>query len=289
MPSPSDYIQRPAQPARVESNKIEIQPSPSPQHQHINAYELQSTSNKEEVPHPSTTPISHNAWESNTLASSQNNNNAYQYTGTPYGNKDTSPTENAYSPAIPPRPLSTSNQEQGTQQANKKKWWKSKTKDENGVPIEWDDKRMHPSKLRLLLRFIQFIASVGHLGFAAGASPFSGEGVPFYTAACFYYLFAVAILTIFWTLYHIGYFCFRRFAKGTKMNRPFMIATDTLFAILWGIGMIVEVAKFNCPPGEYNGWCHFYNVSIFWGFVCFASFIGAAVWDGVGGCITHKR
>lgn len=176
MPSPSDYIQRPAQTVRVESNKIEVQhssPSPQPQHLNNNAYELQPTSNKEEVyPQPLASP-SQNTWDSNTLSS--HNNNAYQYTGTAYGNKDTTSTQNAYSPAIPPRPLTTENNTTNNNNKNqeqpKKKWYQSKTKDENGVPIEWDDKRMHPSKLRLLLRFIQFISAVGHLGFAAGASP----------------------------------------------------------------------------------------------------------------------
>lgn len=87
----------------------------------------------------------------------------------------------------------------------------------------------------------------------------------------------------------MGYYLFRRCAKGLKMNRGFLVGIDLLLAILWGIGVIVEVAKFNCPPGQHNHWCDFYNVSIFFGFVAFASFIVAVVWDTVGGCITHKR
>ncbi|KAI8071581.1 hypothetical protein BC940DRAFT_233987 [Gongronella butleri] len=215
-----------------------------------------------------------------------NNNNAYEFSGTRFGNQENSvsnaytatPTLSASSPAPPPvpttpRPTNETNDDNNT----------------GGLPPAWDDRRMHPSKWRLLLRFIQFIASIGHLGFAAGASPYSGEPVPFDSAACFYYLFAVAILSIIWSCFQMSHYCMRRFSKSAKMNRPIMLGIDLLLTLLWGIGVIVEVAKYNCPPGTHNGWCNFYNVSIFWGFLAFASFIAAVGWDTVGGCITHKR
>ncbi|KAI8332351.1 hypothetical protein BC941DRAFT_474132 [Chlamydoabsidia padenii] len=241
-------------------------PSPSDyQHQHNNT---RVESNKTEyVPGQSPSP------------SPASPPNAYQFAGTRLGNQDYT-TGNAYGssspPATPPRrPADTENNT-------------TENKDE-ALPPVWDERRMHPSKLRLLLRFVLFVAAVGHLGFAAGASPKSGQPVPFDSPACFYYLYAVAIITIFWTLYHIGYYMFRRFSKGTKMNRPIMLGMDLLLAILWGIGVIVEVAKYRCPPGGHDGWCDFYNVSIFFGFVDFAGFIAAVAWDTFGGCITHKR
>ncbi|KAI8886718.1 hypothetical protein K501DRAFT_177014 [Backusella circina FSU 941] len=101
--------------------------------------------------------------------------NAYQYSGTAYGNA-ASPT-NAYSPQPAPTPMNVSDDN------NKKK----------NETIETDSisNNSRPSRIRLLMRIILFVFAVGHLGFAAGASPYSGEGVPFDTAACFYFLFAV--------------------------------------------------------------------------------------------------
>ncbi|KAI8089078.1 uncharacterized protein BX664DRAFT_279798 [Halteromyces radiatus] len=214
----------------------------------------------------------------------QANVNAYEFSGTRFGNQEQH-LGNAYSPvstptitpATPPRRPDTTETTSNKPDAS------------SALPPVWDERRMHPSKWRLLSRFILFIAAIGHLGFAAGASPKSGQPVPFDSAACFYYLFAVAILTIIWTVFHMGYYLFRRFAKYTKMKRPLMLGIDLLLAILWGIGVIVEVAKYHCSPGGYDGWCDFYNVSIFFGFVCFAGFIGEVAWDSVGGCITHKR
>lgn len=95
--------------------------------------------------------------------------NAYQFAGTRLGTQDYS-TGNAYGPpgsssppATPPRRPATTEPETNQATGNK----------DEALPPVWDDSRMHPSKLRLALRFVLFVAAVGHLGFAAGASPVS--------------------------------------------------------------------------------------------------------------------
>ncbi|KAG0165993.1 hypothetical protein DFQ28_007952 [Apophysomyces sp. BC1034] len=244
-------------------------PSPSDYRAH-----MWSESNKTEE--------TNNTWDQQPITSPAPvaSQDAYQYAGTRLGTQ-LPDAGNAYSslpsqtpsasplPTAKPKPLTTEAQA--------------------ALPPVWDDSRMNPSKLRLLLRFLQFLASVGHLGFAAGASPFSNHPVPLPNQACFYYLFAVAILSILWTAFHLGFFCYRRFFHGHKLRRPVMIGIDLLLAVMWGIGVIIEIAKFRCPPGGFDKWCDFYNVSIFWGMLAFVLYIAAVAWDIVGACVARQR
>lgn len=84
--------------------------------------------------------------------------NAYQYTGTAYGNTSTPAT--AYSP----QPVHNN-------AAN------TTSKIETPMTVTDSPATVNradlPSKIRLLLRVVLFISAVGHLGFAAGASPVS--------------------------------------------------------------------------------------------------------------------
>jgi hypothetical protein len=77
---------------------------------------------------------------------------AYKYSGTPYGNQNIQGNAYSATPAQQPdRPI--------TQSAG---------------PEPWKGEVYHkPTKWRLLLRFILLLASIGHLGFAAGARPVS--------------------------------------------------------------------------------------------------------------------
>lgn len=94
--------------------------------------------------------------------------NAYQYSGTRFANQDTFAGD-AYSkvqvndgstPSPAPTPAG------GKPRPNQEQL-------QEALPPKWDDARMNPSKRRLLLRGGQLIAAIGHLGFAAGASPVS--------------------------------------------------------------------------------------------------------------------
>lgn len=83
--------------------------------------------------------------------------NAYQYTGTAYGN--TSSPASAYSP-----------QPAHTIPATNTKIESPMTVTDSPTTVNRGDL---PSKIRLILRIVLFISAVGHLGFAAGASPVS--------------------------------------------------------------------------------------------------------------------
>ncbi|KAG1458733.1 hypothetical protein G6F56_006326 [Rhizopus delemar] len=188
----------------------------------------------------------------------QPSQNAYQYSGTPYGNP---PPQNtgAYSHA----PVSTPQK-----QTNRPEYESTEFR----APTQW----------WFWLRFVTFLASIGHLGFAAGARPFSNQNVPFSSSACFYYLFAVAVISIIHSGYQLLFYCYRVTLKKPKMNRPILFSLDLILAIMWGVGLIVEAVKFKCWWG--GRFCHFYNVSLFWGFLAFACYVVATVWDLLGAC-----
>ncbi|KAF7724453.1 hypothetical protein EC973_000962 [Apophysomyces ossiformis] len=83
---------------------------------------------------------------------------AYQYSGTRFGNQEFS-TANAYSSS--PQPTPSPKPEAAAVQA--------------ALPPVYQGHK-NPSKLRVLLRVLQLITSVGSLGFAAGASPVRKRG-----------------------------------------------------------------------------------------------------------------
>ena len=121
---------------------------------------------------PATT---NNAWqESNKTLDEDNRNawsaspqpqNAYQYTGTQYGNTSNT-NENVYSPQM------TSATPHETTGANNSKIETPMAVSDAEATYNTNSKNT-PSKRRLLLRFILLVAAIGHLGFAAGASPVS--------------------------------------------------------------------------------------------------------------------
>ncbi|KAI8884388.1 hypothetical protein K501DRAFT_294102 [Backusella circina FSU 941] len=121
-----------------------------------------------------------------------------------------------------------------------------------------------------------------YLGFAAGASPYSGEPVPFPTTSCFYYLYAISIISIIWSLFHVLFYFYRRITRKQKFNRVILFSIDLLLATLWGIGLIIEAVKYKCTDG--GKFCAFYNVSLFWGFFSFAIYIISTGWDIFGAC-----
>ncbi|KAI8137262.1 hypothetical protein BJV82DRAFT_636350 [Fennellomyces sp. T-0311] len=144
---------------------------PSPSDYRASSNNAWNESNKTEYPHSDSPPTA--------------NQDAYQFAGTRLGNT-TMDDGNAYSKvqvssdAGSPPPLPAGGKPRPNQ-----------AQVEEALPQKWDDSRMNPNKWRLLLRFLQLIAAIGHLGFAAGASPFSNHSVPFDSSACFYFLFAV--------------------------------------------------------------------------------------------------
>jgi hypothetical protein len=104
-------------------------------------------------------PPGDNSWN-NGASPSLANQNPYQFSGTRYGNTDTA--GNAYSAAVEPMPATPAPNQAPKPDAAV------------ALPPVWDSTRSsRPSKSRLAIRFIQLIACIGSVGFAAGASPVS--------------------------------------------------------------------------------------------------------------------
>lgn len=130
-----------------------------------------SMPNPQPVPGYTNEPV--NAWgqaESNKTQYEPPVLDAYQYSGTAYGNQSNfASNTNAYSnnnpvtPSPQPAHLSTPQPEY------------AKPIDTPSISntVTASDPYRRPNKWRVLLRFIMFICSVGHLGFAAGARPVS--------------------------------------------------------------------------------------------------------------------
>lgn len=112
--------------------------------------------------------MNNNAWQESNKTLEEDRmspqpQNAYQYTGTQYGN--TSATENAYSPHPVHNTAAVNEQSHKIETPM--------TVSDNEATYNTNNKAGLPSKLRLLIRFILLVAGIGHLGFAAGASPVS--------------------------------------------------------------------------------------------------------------------
>ncbi|CAM0142466.1 unnamed protein product [Umbelopsis sp. WA50703] len=224
-------------------------------------------------------PAGDNSFNAASPSMANANANPYQFAGTRYGNTDTS--GNAYS-AAPPEPTQ-SQVAPGPQQT-------AKPDTSSALPPVWhDDLSSRPSKSRLGLRIVQLIACIGSIGFAAGASSYSHQPVPFDNKALFYFLWAWAIISLFWVFFHIFIFLSRSIRGGKKISRIILILVDLIFAVIWGVCVIVEIAQYKCPPGQHYGWCDFYNVSIFWGMLAFVAFAITFFWDIFGACARARR
>ncbi|KAI8884632.1 hypothetical protein K501DRAFT_247573 [Backusella circina FSU 941] len=246
---------------------------------HGNAYENTTSPplparNKPPIPNRPTPPPSRptppaatyqqNAWEDSNKVLDESYTptppvDAYQYSGTPYGNTSLSPT-----------PATATKQENDVERSERKRGYR-------------------PSRLRILIRIIMLIASVGYLGFSAGASPYSGEDIPFDSSACFYFLYAVGAFSFTYSLFHVIFYFVRWFGSSGKMKRPLLIIFDLFMCLMWGIGIVVEISQFKCSPGGYNHWCDFYNTSIFFGFLSFVAYIIALGWDVFGACRSSRK
>lgn len=121
-----------------------------------------SESNKTEYP-PNGHDEPQNAWsQPDRVGSASPQQDAYQFSGTRLNENQDSFGGNAYSKVQVEEsaPTPAGGKPRPTQ-----------AEVEDALPPKWDDRRLYPSKLRLLLRTLMLISSIGHLGFAAGASP----------------------------------------------------------------------------------------------------------------------
>jgi hypothetical protein len=134
-----------------ESNKTEYDPNVynSPPQTHLNQSPYGTAQSM--PPPPSQFPYGGNQ-------SLPSNNNAYRYSGTPYGNQTLHDGGTGY----PPNSPTSSNTKPNATLAS------------SAGPEPWNGEIYHPpNKWRFWFRFVILLASIGHLGFAAGARPVS--------------------------------------------------------------------------------------------------------------------
>ncbi|ORZ11542.1 hypothetical protein BCR42DRAFT_101180 [Absidia repens] len=148
-----------------------------------------------------------------------------------------------------------------------------------------------PNKGRLLVRFWQAIAAVGAFGFQIGATPYSGVPFIFDDAKLQYYTYAIDLVSFLWALFMIFVYLTRRFSMGKagKVKRPIAFAVDTALAALFGVASFYQFARYPCPPGEENGWCHFHNTGRFFLVSLFLSYTIMMCWDLFGGCTCLRK
>ncbi|KAG0174413.1 hypothetical protein DFQ28_007683 [Apophysomyces sp. BC1034] len=140
-----------------------------------------------------------------------------------------------------------------------------------------------PNKGRLCFRFWQVLAAIGAFGFQVGATPYSQQPMPFSTKGLLYYVYAICWVSFLWSLFMIFVYLTRRFGHAGKVKRPVLFAVDVLLAAMFGVGIFYEIAEYRCPPGDYNGWCNFFNTGLFFLMSLFVTYVLLALWDLFGG------
>ncbi|GET04235.1 hypothetical protein GLOIN_2v1615692 [Rhizophagus clarus] len=141
-----------------------------------------------------------------------------------------------------------------------------------------------PNKWRLLSRLIQFIASAGAFALIVAAQPATKVSMPVNanrTAIIFLYI--VSVVSIIYSFGHLIFYCFRRWGHKNKAPRWLLMFIDAILGASFGTLMVFLIKDFRCKPGDLNGWCDFYNTSIFFTVLSFVTYAVSFIWDIVGG------
>jgi hypothetical protein len=149
--------------------------------------------------------------------------------------------------------------------------------------------RKPPDWRLALVRVVQLLAAIAVLGFAAGATPYSGEDSPFsgQTAVDLYY--AVSGISCVVSLFLIGMMIYRWIKPGKGFSHFGLFITDVCMALIWGTNVITIIATKSCKPGDRNGWCDFFNTAIFFGVLAFVCFLGTTCFDVYNSCCSKRR
>ena len=153
-----------------------------------------------------------------------------------------------------------------------------------------DAPKQRPSVWMMFLRLLQMIASVGAVGFFAGALPYSQlASIPASiskASTLIYATYAVGAFSFFWALsWFMDSFtrcCWRRDTPSRACVGVTMLV-DIVLTAAWVILAVLMIANYACKPGTEQGYCNFYNTGIFFqvlGAVSFALSVGWALCCG---------
>ncbi|RIA92415.1 hypothetical protein C1645_765248 [Glomus cerebriforme] len=143
----------------------------------------------------------------------------------------------------------------------------------------------NPNKWRLLSRFIQFIASAGAFVFIVSASPVTKQSFPegVVNKIAVIFLYIVSAVSIIYSFGHLILYCLRRWGSKNKAPRWSLMLVDVILGACFGTLMVFLIKDSKCKPGDLNGWCNFYNTSIFFTVLAFLTYAISFLWDIVGG------
>ncbi|RKP05258.1 hypothetical protein THASP1DRAFT_32903 [Thamnocephalis sphaerospora] len=147
-----------------------------------------------------------------------------------------------------------------------------------------------PNRRRFLLRVAQLVASIGAFSFVAGATPYSkSEGPKFEDNTAYYFLYIMAVVSFLLSAAHCAYYYLRLKRGRAKFNQWYLTGVDFFMFLFWGAEVSVLLSKHSCPSSAFQGWCTFFNVAIFFGFLLFATYFVATGWDLVGIWVAARR
>ncbi|KAI9593298.1 hypothetical protein BDF19DRAFT_448255 [Syncephalis fuscata] len=118
---------------------------------------------------------------------------------------------------------------------------------------------------RSLLRAMELLSAVGTVGFLGGASSYSSYEIPFASTWFVTTTLVAAILTILWII-------------NWRVRDASVTIADIILTGVW-IGGMVGIYQHECPSGSLNGWCDFYNTSMFFSTACLVIQLIITVWE----------
>ncbi|CAG8507474.1 1921_t:CDS:2 [Diversispora eburnea] len=96
------------------------------------------------------------------------------------------------------------------------------------------------------------------------------------------FTYIVSCVSILVSLFFLILYCSRRWFKKNKIQRWLLLIIDLTLGISFGCLMVFLIKGFSCKPGSENGWCDFYNTSIFFNVLCFVLYAISFIWDILG-------
>ncbi|KAJ1978152.1 hypothetical protein H4R33_006049 [Dimargaris cristalligena] len=139
-----------------------------------------------------------------------------------------------------------------------------------------------PDKRKEVIRFVQVLASVGSIGFLAGAKPRSGHSNPFDDQSPTNYQYFVAGLSTLVSLFFFLSFFWRFKRVWSQKHRCWgLFLADFFMALFWVSCIVALFIKNHCPVGTLDGWCDFYNTSLFFSVLAAVCYLITLGWDVV--------
>ncbi|KAJ1655998.1 hypothetical protein IWQ61_004345 [Dispira simplex] len=152
-------------------------------------------------------------------------------------------------------------------------------KPENDMPIYDKYARMTvPDKRKEVVRSIQVLASVGALGFTAGANASSGQSNSFSDKSPTHYLYFVSVLSSLVSLFFFLSFFWRSKRCWSQQQRCWgLFISDLMMFLFWLSSIAWLLAKNLCSVHTRDCWPDF--TGIFFSFLAMVCFLITTIWD----------